>query len=147
MALLSVKNFLEPLTNKLHLGLIVFVVALFAVFRAAGGALSLSSPPPPRASVNEREPSVERGYRDSGAEQRPRNFEMPTSINDISPGRNLSKLGVNDGGARPNARADSSGTEADLLDSMIGGESVDRSGQVSPDQADLDEVERRLGLR
>lgn len=147
MALLSIKNFLEPLTNKLHLGLIIFVVALFAVFRAAGGALSISSAPPPRAAVNEREPLIDRGYRDSGGEPRPRNFEMPSSMDDISPSRNLSKLGVDNSGARPNLQADSSGAEADLLDSMIGGERVDRSGEVAADQADLDEVERRLGLR
>lgn len=41
MALISAKNLISPVVNKLHLITIVLVTILFAVFRLSGGKVSI----------------------------------------------------------------------------------------------------------
>lgn len=43
MALISAKNLVTPLTNKIHLTTIILIVVAFAFLRLSGGKLSLES--------------------------------------------------------------------------------------------------------
>ena len=147
MALVSIKNFVAPLQNRTHLGLIVFTVALFAVFRVAGGALNLSVTPP-RAAVGsssaeetmDEEPTTPR----RGIASR----SMPASMDEISPARELAKLGLDASEPQESSpRRPPVGDDSDLVNRMIEEPRPASRKPTIPNQADLDEVERRLGLR
>ena len=56
MALISLKNLVEPFQNKTHLITILLVVIAFAVFRFSGGGIkieSLSKAPPSLNKTNQ----------------------------------------------------------------------------------------------
>jgi len=146
MALISLRNFGAPFTNRVHIGLIVFTVALFAAFRAAGGALSFTVTAP-RAAVNaensdesfDEEAPVRRG----GLAAR----SLPSSLDEISPARELSKLGLDSKSTRPAPSARQDESDSDLLGGMVEREAAPAKQAKPQDDIDLDEVERRLGLR
>ncbi|RMG44028.1 MAG: hypothetical protein D6719_02600 [Candidatus Dadabacteria bacterium] len=52
MSLISVNNFIAPLTNKVHLATIFFVACAFAVFRLSGGGIE-------RVPLNQRRPAIQ----------------------------------------------------------------------------------------
>ena len=147
MALVSIKNFVAPFTNRVHLGTIIGVVVLFAVFSAADGRLSFNLPPRPiagdRGQPRGTAPSLKHALPDT-----------PASLDDLDPTRELSKLGIDTTGQPPAPHRSSSRTEqqptaadGDLLDSMMGRKGAVKDPQGGKNQGDLDEVERRLGLR
>ena len=51
MSLISSRNFVSPLTNKVHVITIVMVVAAFGIFRASGGKVSANSATDTRTPV------------------------------------------------------------------------------------------------
>lgn len=59
MALISLRNFVEPFQNKVHLITILLVVIAFAVFRFSGGGIKISSASKP--SLNSQKADI---YRD-----------------------------------------------------------------------------------
>ncbi len=44
MSLISIKNFISPFTNTVHLVTIILVTVLFVLFRLQGGGVGVSSP-------------------------------------------------------------------------------------------------------
>jgi hypothetical protein len=147
MALVSLRNFGAPFSNRMHMGLIVFTVALFAAFRAAGGALSFTVTAP-RAAVNAENSDEsfdeEAPARRGGLASR----TMPSSLDEISPARELSKLGLDsDRAARPAPSARQEDNDSDLLGDMVQPQRAPAKQAKPQDDIDLDEVERRLGLR
>lgn len=145
MALVSVRNFVTPLKNRVHLGVIFFTVTLFTVFRAAGGALTLSATAP-RASINVSDES--RDADQESQRERASTRSMPASLDELNPSRELSKLGLD---AEPSQRAMPRTRQevgnGDFVDRMIEVEKPASKRPATPNQADLEEVERRLGLR
>lgn len=137
MALISVKNLVTPLTNKVHLGTLVFVVVLFATFRAAGGAISIRS----SSGLNPRST-----YQDPGA--RVQFDEPPASMDDLNPRNELKRLGVE-------PRRDAGRNERDdLIRSMTGstgsGQKVAPATQEKKKSGTGDvygELEKQLGLK
>ena len=145
MALVSLRNFVAPFQNKVHLGLLFFSVAIFAAFRAAGGALSLTVTTP-RAAV-----SSSYSEENSEEEATPRRTttktrSLPNSLDDLSPERELSKLGL--GGPAPSRAKDTSDTQdSDVVQMLIEPDEASAPNAKAQDPSDLEDIERRLGLR
>lgn len=155
MALVSVKNFVTPFTNRVHLGTIILVVVVFAVFSAADGRLSLSLPNRPKAGVDQNYDSGKRSAQPV-KHQLP---DAPSTMDELDPTQELSRLGIEPDqqpaaaaqqrqhAAAPRGQQQPAAQNGDLLDSMIGHKNAGKDPQGGKNQGDLDEVERRLGLR
>lgn len=138
MALISPKNLLTPFTNKVHLGTIVFVVALFATFRAAGGGMSVRSDSsgPSRMDYQERRAN-------------PIEFDAPpTSMEDLDPRREARRL------SGESQRDPKRGDREDLLKSMTGNSgTTQKSAAPAQDKSKgnsgdvYGELEKKLGLK
>lgn len=138
MSLINLQNFVTPLTNKLHLGTILLVAVLFAVFRLAGGGW---------ASM-----STESSYEDQ-VKGRPSIDAKGIELDELFKGDKMADFGSTAAGSIDSNKKKTAAkvrpsdpSEGKVVESMLGNEKKDGKKPSKPASA-LDELEKSLGMR
>lgn len=141
MSLISAKNLFAPLTNKLHMLSILFVMIVFGVFRLATGGIEVVHRPTTETPDSRIGSDRQLGHTGIGADPRGTNNNM-----NFDPREEIKRLAEQGRKSQidPNAAKPNGGK--DLLDEMI---PQKPQGQPSDNQKGrgLQDIEQALGLK
>lgn len=131
MGMVQIKNFVVPLTNKIHVGTILLVALIFAVYRLSGGGAEVVPGTPAASRSPALQPMHEPSKADALFEQE--SAQMFGSGASAAPSR-----GAQPQRARPN-----------LLDEAFNAR-ADKPRTAPPsanNRGGLDDIEKQLGLK
>ena len=131
MSLISIKNFISPFTNTVHLVTIILITVLFALFRLQGGGVGVSSPKYRETRTQSEAPSLD-------------NLIQEDTVAAPVPARKVVE----------SETITISEDEEDLIKQMIGKKPLEAeqakpadNGRKSGNGGGLDEIEKTLGMR
>lgn len=142
MSLLSLNNFVTPLTNKIHIITIILVAILFALYRLAGGGWSVIPTKPRIPSYNSSASGNSADF-DKMFANEDAMFETPSVSSSRKADTNKDKNKV----GKTTVTVPLNSEQENLVKKILGDDSKKSETRPQRDSSGLEDIEKKLGLR